>query len=126
MTAITGGFQGELNFSYLTAVTVTKAANTIQGVTTFTHNLNYRPPVIAYVLSSTPIGGSPVDVYYQTPWNHLEAAGTVGFKMDVVSDADTVNCYVITPNITSVSNYYANAYTVTFYVYIAKQDITNA
>lgn len=114
MSLITGGAIPDLNFSFFTKIRVTKEAGNAQGVTIFTHNLNYKPPIMAYA-----VGPLSPDIYYSLPSIQIHTtSGIVQQKMDIVSDVDTINCYVITP---SAGDFYATARTLDFYVYIAKQ-----
>ena len=115
----------KMDIVYAGTCTVTKAANATQGVNTFSHSLGYKPAFLAYALI-----GSSGTIYYPVPYLYLGSSGSVAglvrFKLDVVADIDSVNCYVITPNISGDTGYYDIARTVTFYLYFLKQDASES
>lgn len=113
MTAITGGLNSTLNYSFLGVQRVDKAVSTSTGTATFTHNLGYKPPIIAYAAAvATPT------IYYPLPYVGISSAsGIVNIKFDIVSDNDSVNCYIITP---SAGSLYTFGYSYNFYIYIAQ------
>jgi len=114
MAAITGGAVPDLNYSFFTKIRVTKPVNDTQATTMFTHNLGYKPPFIAYAVF--PAGP---DIYYPLPYLGINGtSGIVNDKLDIVSDVDTINCWIITP---SAGTSYSVKRTADFYVYIAKQ-----
>lgn len=109
----------KMDIVYSGSCVVSKAANSSQGVTTFTHGLDYKPAFLAYVVTT----GS---IYYPTPYIYIGSSGSIAglvrLKFDVVADIDTINCYMICPNITGDTGYYDTARTATFYIYLLKQE----
>lgn len=114
--------QQKMDIVYAGICTVTKAANSSQGVNTFSHNLGYKPAILAYVVTSS--------IYYPLPWNYLGTSGTsaglVKIKYDIVADIDTINCYIICPNISGDNAEYVAARTQSFYIYFLKQDASQS
>lgn len=119
MDSILSGIPQGANFEIVKLLTipVTKAANNTQGVATVSHGLDYKPAYLAFFTTN-----AAATIYYSAPYFHVNTtSGIINFKADIVTDEDTVNCYIITP---SAGAYYATAYNnAKFYVYLLRQPI---
>lgn len=119
MATLNSGLDVGKNFEIISVMTigVSKAANDTQGTTQVAHGLGYKPAYLAYWTSN-----AAATTYYPLPYLGINTTnGTVNIKADIVSDTDTINCWLITPVSSSLySTAYPNA---TFYVYLLRQPV---